>query len=208
MKMSAIVGKVMAIGALASATLMASAQNSGDTGKMSDFSATQAASTRGQAISMKIYRSGTSIRYEPNPAISMIYMPDEQKVYKPMGFPDGSRQCVVARTDQSLVPSNIQLLGGSKTQRTPAGTETVNGHACKVSNVVVTRSDGKTTESRIWEAADLQGAPVKIETQSEEGAITIAYSDIVIGAPDPALFKLPAKCTPLEEMGQVAAPGK
>jgi hypothetical protein len=208
MKMSTIVGKVMAISALTSAALIASAQNSGDAGKMSDFSATQAASTRGQAISMKIYRSGTSIRYEPNPAISMIYMPDDQKVYKIMGFPDGSHQCVVARTDQSAVPGNIQLLAGSKTERTPAGTETVDGHVCRVSNVVVTRSDGKTTESKLWEAEDRQRTPIKIETQTEDGAITITYRDIVLGPPDPALFKLPAKCTPLEKMGQVAPPGK
>jgi hypothetical protein len=84
------------------------------------------------------------------------------------------------------------------------GTETVDGHTCKVENVVVTRADGKTIESKVWEAEDLKGVPVKIESHIEGGTLTAIYRDIVLGTPDKALFAPPEKCIPYEKMYQVA----
>ncbi len=106
------------------------------------------------------------------------------------------------RPDQAkMLPSPLELLQGTKVKRTPAGTETVEGHSCKVENVVVTRADGKTIESKVWEADDLKGVPVKIESQTEHGKFIAVYRDIVLGTLDKALFTPPDKCTTLRKDG-------
>jgi hypothetical protein len=154
---------------------------------------------------MKVYRSGSSVRVEMTATITTLYMPASHKVYSLTTYPDGSHQCVVMRPDQAgMMPSPLELLFGTKVKKTPAGTEVVEGHKCKVEIAVVTEPDGKTVESKVWEAEDLKGVPVKIESQHPGGAhLTAVYRDIVLGTPDKALFTPPNKCTPFEKMGQV-----
>ena len=108
------------------------------------------------------------------------------------------------KTEQAkMMPSPLELLQGTKLKRTPAGTEIVEGHSCKVENVVVTRPDGKTIKSKVWEAEDLHGIPVKIESYLDNVTLQAVYRDIVIGTPSQALFTVPEKCTPFEKMWQV-----
>lgn len=137
--------------------------------------------------------------------MTTLYMPASSKVYNLTVYPDGSRQCVVMRPDQAkMLPSPLELLNGTIAKRNSAGTEVVEGHASKIESVVVTRPDGRTIESKVWEAEDLQGVPVKIESQLPEGLkLTAVYRDIVLGTPEKALFTPPVKCTPFEKMGQV-----
>jgi hypothetical protein len=68
----------------------------------------------------------------------------------------------------------------------------------------VTRPDGKTIESKVWEAQDLNGIPVKIESHIGEFTLSAIYRDISTETPDQNLFTIPEKCTPFEKMGQVA----
>jgi len=181
-----------------------SAQNAESSWKFSDFSATQVFHTSKYDISMKVYRSGSSVRVERTSAIATLYMPASNSVYNLTEYPDGSHQCVVMRPDQAkMLPSPLELLNGTKVKRSSAGTEVVDGHKCTVEIASVTRSDGKTIESKVWEAEDLDGVPVKIESQLAEAKLTAIYRDIVLGTPDKALFTPPSKCTPYEKMGQV-----
>jgi hypothetical protein len=155
-------------------------------------------------LSMKVYRSGPNVRMERSAAWSTLYLNSTQKVYNLTSYPDGSHQCVVLRPDQvKMLPSPLELLNGTKVKRTPAGTEVVEGHNCKVETVVVTRVTGETIESKVWEAEDLKGIPVKIESQLPGSKLTAVYHDIVVGPSDAALFTAPEKCTPFEKMGQV-----
>jgi hypothetical protein len=102
-----------------------------------------------------------------------------------------------------MLPSPLELLQGSDIKRTAAGTEVVDGHPCKIENVLVTRPDGKTIESKVWEAQDLKGIPVKIESHIGEFTLSAVYRDISMETPDPQLFTAPERCTPFEKMGQV-----
>jgi hypothetical protein len=171
-----------------------------------DLSGTQIFTSGGSEKSMKVYRSGSSVRVEPSPTLTTLYVPGKNRVYNLYVFPgDNGHQCVVMRPEQStMLPSPLELLNGAHVKRTPAGSGVVEGHTCKVENVVVTRADGKTIESKVWEADDLKGVPVKIESQTAHGKLTAVYRDIVLGTPDAALFAIPDKCTPIEQMGQVA----
>lgn len=170
-----------------------------------DFSATQVFESRKANISMKVYRSRESVRVERSGAFSTLYVPSSSKVYNLTTYPDHSHQCVVMKPEQAkMLPSPLELLQGSDLKRTAAGTEVVEGHPCKIENVVVTRPDGKTIESKVWEAQDLNGIPVKIESHIGEFTLSAIYRDISTETPDQNLFTIPEKCTPFEKMGQVA----
>ncbi len=174
-----------------------------------DFSATQLLSPGGHELRMKVYRSGSMVRVEESDKVAVLFVPASKKVYSLTVYPDNSRTCVVMRTDQAkMMLSPLQLLDGTKVKRTPAGTEVVEGHNCKVENVTVTRVDGQTIESKVWEAEDLKGAPVKIESQLSDFKFTAVYRDVVLATPDKALFTPPDKCIPIEKMGQVAVEKK
>ena len=204
MRLSRAIGKAVAVVVLASSAIVAGAQDSGDPWNLPDFSAIQLLPLGHRPLPMKVYRSGTSVRIDTTPARATLYVPSSGKVYRLTVYPDKTRECIVMRTDQAkMLPSPLELLNGTKVKRTPAGTETVEGHSCKVENVAVTRADGKTIESRVWEAEDLKGVPVKIESQTEHGKLAAVYRDIVIGPQDKALLTPPDKCIPYEKMGQV-----
>jgi hypothetical protein len=102
-----------------------------------------------------------------------------------------------------MLPSPLELLQGSNLKRTQIGTEVVEGHPTTVEKIVVTRPDGKVVESKVWEAQDLKGVPVKIESHIDDVTLSAFYRDISLGTPDAAFFTIPEKCTPLEKMGQV-----
>jgi outer membrane lipoprotein-sorting protein len=85
-------------------------------------------------------------------------------------------------------------------ERTPAGTDTVDGHPCKVENVTVTPQNGTPTKMKVWEADDLQGFPVKVEIQSNKGPVTVMYKDVSLDAPAASLFTHPDNCRQMPSM--------
>jgi hypothetical protein len=201
------IAKFAAVILLGCASTLARAQsaptNEGVQWDFPDFTANQIFPSS-HNMSMEVYRSGPNVRMDRSAAWSTLYLNSTHKIYNLTSYPDGSHQCVVLRPDQvKMLPSPLELLNGTKIKRTPAGTEVAEGHTCKIENVVVTRVTGETIESKVWEAEDLKGIPVKIESQLPGSKLTALYHDIVVGAPDKALFIPPDKCTPFEKMGQV-----
>ena len=204
MRLPYTIGKVAGMLLLVSSAIVARAQDSGDPWSFPDFSAIQLMGPNRRPLPEKVYWSGTSVRVDLTSAMANLYLPATGKVYKLTVYPDKTRGCIVMKADQAkMLPNPLELLQGTKVKRTPAGTETVEGHSCKVEKVVVTRADGKTVESKVWEADDLKGVPVKIESQTEHGKFMAVYRDIAFGTLDKALFTPPDKCTPYEKMGKV-----
>jgi hypothetical protein len=203
MTRSRMAGKIGGLTALLWCALAGLAQNAERAWDFPDFSATQVFAGA-MRVSMKVYRRGSMVRVERSKAWSTLYDPANSKAYNLTSYPDGSQQCVVMKTSEArMIPSPLDLLNGSSVKRTAEGTETVEGHSCRVEKAVVTRPDGKIIESRVWEADDLKGVPVKIESQMDGGKLAAFYRDVVLETPDKALFEVPGRCTPIEKMGEV-----
>lgn len=170
-----------------------------------DFTAIQKIGTGSKALLMKVYFSGSTVRVESTPTISNLFVTSTGKVYRLVTYPDKGKSCVVMRRDQErFMASPLEMLQGTKVERTPAGTDVVDGHKCRVEDVVVTRADGKVMKSKVWEAEEFKGVPIKIISEvNPDTKIAALYGDIVFEKVDPALLTPPDKCTPIEKEGQV-----
>ena len=175
-----------------------------DSLKFPDFSATQSFESRKASMSMKVYHSGSSVRVERSAALSTLYVPSASKVYNLTTYPDQSHQCVVMKPEQAkMLPSPLELLQGANLKRTSVGADNLDGHPCNIENVVVTRADGSTIASRVWEAQDLKGVPIRIDSRIGDITLSATYRDISFDTPEQGLFTAPESCTPLEKMGEV-----
>jgi hypothetical protein len=170
-----------------------------------DFSATQVFESRRGEMKIKVYRSGQSVRVERSAALSTLYTPANKKVYNLTTYPDHSHQCVSMTPEQArMLPSPLQLIQGKVVKRQAAGSEIVDGHKTRIEDVTVMQLDGKTIESKVWHAVDLQNIPIEIESYIKSTTLKAYYRDIHAGALDKALFQVPDVCTPFERMGVVA----
>jgi hypothetical protein len=85
----------------------------------------------------------------------------------------------------------------NKFGRVTVGKETVDGHTCQVEDVTITLPNHPQPATiRLWEAEDLQGFPVKVETRTHQ---VIRYKNVVLGAQDPTLFIFPDVCQVAEQ---------
>ena len=173
-----------------------------------DFSANQVFQSRKADMTMKVYRSGSSVRVERGGALTTLYTPASRMVYNLTRYPDESRQCVAMKTEQAkMLPSPLELIQGRIMKRSAAGSEVVDGHPSKIEDVSVLGADGKTIESKVWLAEDLQGIPVKISSDVEGITLVAFYRDVVVGEPDRQFFQVPERCVAFEKMGQVVRAG-
>jgi hypothetical protein len=85
-----------------------------------------------------------------------------------------------------------------KLQTTELGKETIHGHACVKNKAVVTDKQGNQHESTVWNATDLKGFPVKIETAEGGAQVTMQFEEVKLGKPAAAQFDAPSDFTQYE----------
>lgn len=177
-----------------------------------DFTAIQriGGPTGAKSILMKVYSSGSTVRVDLSPKMTQLFITSTDKVYKLNSYPDNTKSCVVMpRNHKGFVGNPLEMLQGAKVERTPAGTDVVDGHKCKVEDVVVTRADGAVVKSKVWEAEDFKGVPVKIisEAKPDPNRPPIKdlalYGDFKFEKVDPALLTPPDNCIPIEKTYKV-----
>ncbi len=179
----------------ASLAIFACAQNPFDTHKQ--FSATMVmtgASMGSHAPQgdMKIYRLGDKVRTNIGSMGYSITDLTQHTMYMVMG--QGMCMQMTPKSQQNPLASEGSF------ERTPAGTDVVDGHTCKVENVTLTSQNGTQTKMKLWEADDLQGFPVKVEVESSKGPVTVVYKDVSFDAPASSLFTHPDNCQVMPTM--------
>ncbi len=90
-----------------------------------------------------------------------------------------------------------------KVESTELGKDTVDGHPCVKTKVIVTDDQGTKHESVVWNATDLKKFPVKIETVQQGQTMTILFKDVNLAKPDAGLFDPPAGYKRYDNMQQM-----
>jgi hypothetical protein len=142
----------------------------------------------------KVYRSGDKIRTTMG---SMGYMVMDLAQHTNYMVMNGMCMQMAATGQQDP----FAQASGATYQRSPAGTDTVDGHSCKVENMTITLQNGKVTKMKVWEANDLKEFPIKIEIQADKGPITLQYKDISFDEPPASMFAHPDNCRAMGAMG-------
>jgi hypothetical protein len=128
-----------------------------------------------------------------------LVRPDKAETY--LLYP-AFQSCIVAPIDASDLAA---LKKPAKIQRTPLARETLDGHPCVKSKVVVTEPDGRQHEAVVWHASDLKDFPLHIRTVDGADTLDLHFSQIRFVRPVATEFDLPAgtaRYTEVQDMTQ------
>ncbi len=149
--------------------------------------------TPGTEDEIHIYRSGNLMRMEANGGRS-YQITDLDKGETHGVAKDG---CLLYASPYIRSYPFSFSNSANKFERVAVGKETVDGHVCQVEDVTITfPHHPQAAKIRLWEAEDLQGFPVKIETRTHQ---VIRYKNVVLGPQDPTLFIFPNVCQVAEQ---------
>lgn len=85
-----------------------------------------------------------------------------------------------------------------KMESSELGKETIDGHPCVKTKVVLTDEKGEKQEATLWNATDLKKFPVKLERTENKVMMTLSFKDVKLSKPDAAEFDPPAGMTKYE----------
>jgi hypothetical protein len=93
-----------------------------------------------------------------------------------------------------LPPAEAEALEkGLKVEKTALGKETVDGHPCLKTRVVVKGDKGPLLEATVWNATDLKDFPVQVEMKEKKSAVRMRFSQVRFVKPEAGQFDVPAK---------------
>jgi hypothetical protein len=145
-----------------------------------------------------IYRSGNLLRTEG--LLSRAYMVTDLAANQTYAVANSG--CMKSSTPflrayPFFLPGN-----GRKIERSAAGKEKMDGHDCQVEDVTIS-GEGLAVpviKLRFWDAADLNGFPIRIDIDARRGPVsTIRYKNVVLGPQDETLFLYPNSCQDLAQ---------
>lgn len=81
-------------------------------------------------------------------------------------------------------------------EKSPLGTENVDGHPCEKDKVTLTGPKGEKTDATIWCAKDLRMFPVQMQLPGDAGStVWLKFQDVRLAAPDARQFEPPSALT-------------
>jgi hypothetical protein len=148
-----------------------------------------------------IYRSGNLMRMEARTRVPSYQITDLVK-QETHGLAAGG--CIFYKYPYTRSFPFVLSAPENQYERVPAGEETVDGHKCRVEDITITSVKfPHPLKLRLWEAEDLQGFPIKIETRTNAVHHSMQYKNVVLGPQDPTLFIYPDQCQGTEGMAKV-----
>ena len=79
-----------------------------------------------------------------------------------------------------------------KVTRTKAGRETIDGHPCDKSKVMVIGDKNEKHEAIVWTATDMKDFPIQMQMNQAEATIVMLYKDVKLTKPEAKQFDAPA----------------
>lgn len=103
-------------------------------------------------------------------------------------------QLAVEQSGASLNDADFEM------KVTEIGKDKIEGHDCIKNKVVVTSKEGTKHESTVWNAEDLEGFPVRIETTEEGNLVVLLFKGVALSKPDASDFTPPSGYTRYDNM--------
>ncbi len=135
--------------------------------------------------------------------------------------PELSRMIVISRGDKkesyTLYPNKKKYITHQpteaegqkpKVEKTKVGKEVIDGHPTDKYKVRITAPDGKVSEGFIWNAIDLDGMTIRMETENNDFKMTTELKNIVLKRPAASLFEVPADYTEAKDFMELMMPAK
>lgn len=123
-----------------------------------------------------------------------VIRPDKKLLY--IIYPDHEAVLSQALPDDGPAP---------KAQRTDQGKETIDGHPCIKHKVVLTDAQGKRVEATTWNASDLKGFPVQIQTRDQDTTSVMRFRQVQLAKPEAKKFDVPAGYTQYASQQELSA---
>ena len=127
-----------------------------------------------------------------------LVRPDKKETY--LLYPK-FQACIVAPLDDEDLAA---LKKPAKLEKTPLARETLDGHPCVKSKIVVSEPDGRKHTATVWSATDLKEFPVQIQTVDEGNTIVMRFRQVQFARPAATDFDLPAGTTRYSDVTQLA----
>jgi hypothetical protein len=90
-----------------------------------------------------------------------------------------------------------------KVEKTLLGRESVDGHPCEKSKVIVSADTGQKHEAIVWYATDLKNFPLKVQMDQQQMVVVMHYRDVKLERPDAKQFEPPAGLTKFGSIEQL-----
>jgi len=115
-----------------------------------------------------------------------VIRPDKQAVY--IIYPDKKAmvKMPISKEDAEAAARTPKI------QKTVLGKETIDGHPCVKTKVIMTLGTSQPIEAITWNATDLKDFPIQIETTERGHTSVILFRQLRFTRPDPGLFEAPA----------------
>ena len=98
-----------------------------------------------------------------------------------------------AFVNQDMTPEEVAPFQTKpKVTKQELGKETVDGHPCIKSRVVIASDGGKNEEATVWYATDLKNFPIQIMTREKEDTVVVRFREVQLAKPDIRTFDPPA----------------
>jgi Domain of unknown function (DUF4412) len=115
-----------------------------------------------------------------------IFLPDKNVAY--MLYPSMKAYCEM-NTAQTTGQKESKA---PKIEETELGKDTIDGHPCLKSKVVVTDEDGRKFEAVVWKATDLKDFPIQTQMTNDDQTTTTKFTDINRSKPSASMFEPPS----------------
>ncbi|MDB6110829.1 MAG: hypothetical protein JWR69_2579 [Pedosphaera sp.] len=106
-------------------------------------------------------------------------------------YPSLKSYAEIAMSSEEAAEANKNF----KIEKTKLGKETIDGHACDKSKVVLTDDKGQKQTAIAWNAADLRDFPVQLQMTEQDNTVVMKFKEIKLGRPDAKQFEAPAGLT-------------
>jgi hypothetical protein len=131
----------------------------------------------------------TSIKQMHMDQLVTIIRPDRKATL--LIYPALKSYAEIAMSSEEAADANKNF----KIEKTKLGKETIDGHACDKTKVVLTDEKGQKQTAVTWNAADLKDFPVQLQMTEQDNTIVMKFREVKLTRPDAKQFEAPAGLT-------------